>query len=228
MVCPYCALRIHFNYDYPEEHSYTNSDPNDPNKIYSFYIGHCPSCERVLVIKRNGHKAKTGKAGEGTIEEDESSTDIIFPKTAIRQPLPADVPIQYVEDYNEAALLVGLSPKASAALSRRAPQRLLHEHLYIKEKNLDQEIKKLLDTGNVPSYIAEAVDAIRTVGNFAAHPIKNERTGEIADVEPGEAEWLLEVLEGLYDHYFVKPAQLKARRAALDAKLIAHGKPTLK
>jgi len=69
---------------------------------------------------------------------------------------------------------------------------------------------------------------VRTVGNFAAHPIKNERTGEIADVEPGEAEWLLEVLEGLYDHYFVKPAQLKARRAALDAKLIAHGKPTLK
>lgn len=228
MTCPYCALRVHFDYDSSMDHVYMDADPNDPKQVYSFYTGYCPSCQNVLIIKRNGQKVKAGKSNENIIEEDESSTDIVFPKTAIRQPLPADVPIQYVEDYNEAALLVGLSPKASAALSRRALQRLLHEHLHIKEKNLDQEIKKLLDTGNVPSYIAEAVDAVRTVGNFAAHPIKNERTGEIADVEPGEAEWLLEVLEGLYDHYFVKPAQLKARRAALDAKLIAHGKPTLK
>jgi hypothetical protein len=33
------------------------------------------------------------------------------------------------------------------------------------------------------------LDAIRTIGNFAAHPIKSTSSGEIVDVEPGEAEW---------------------------------------
>jgi len=117
MICPYCALRIHFDYNFPEEHVRVNSDPNDPSRLYFFYIGHCPSCERVLIIKRDGRKIKAGKATEDTVEEDESSTDIIFPKTAIRQPLPADVPIQYVEDYNEAALLVGLRHGSAQACS---------------------------------------------------------------------------------------------------------------
>jgi hypothetical protein len=29
---------------------------------------------------------------------------------------------------------------------------------------------------------------VRTIGNFAAHPIKSTSTGTIVDVEPGEAE----------------------------------------
>ena len=31
--------------------------------------------------------------------------------------------------------------------------------------------------------------------NFAAHPIKSMHTGEVIEVEPGEAEWLLDTLE---------------------------------
>jgi hypothetical protein len=47
-------------------------------------------------------------------------------------------------------------------------------------------------------------------------------------VEPGEAEWCLEILEEMFDHYYVKPEQAKARKAALDAKLLAAGKPPSK
>lgn len=45
--------------------------------------------------------------------------------------------------------------------------------------------------------------AIRTVGNFAAHPIKSKRTGEIVDVEPGKAEWLVKVIHSLLDQFFI-------------------------
>jgi hypothetical protein len=38
-------------------------------------------------------------------------------------------------------------------------------------------------------------------------------------VEPGEAEWTLDVLEILFDFYFVQPARLKAKRDALNKKL---------
>jgi len=80
----------------------------------------------------------------------------------------------------------------------------------------------------LPSYIAESLDAIRSIGNFAAHPIKRQSTGEIVDVEPGEAEWNLDVLEVLFDFYFVAPDRTKARRNALDKKLADIGKPPVK
>jgi hypothetical protein len=76
--------------------------------------------------------------------------------------------------------------------------------------------------------LAGSIDAVRNIGNFAAHPMKSEHTGEILDVEPGEAEWNLEVLESLFDFYFVQPSVLKAKRAALDAKLSEARKPPMK
>lgn len=120
------------------------------------------------------------------------------------------------------------SPKASAALSRRALQRLLREHLRIRRGSLQEEIEQFAHQPDVPSYISQAVDAVRNVGNLAAHPLKDKHTGEIVDVEPGEAEWLLEVLEQLYDHYFVKPKVLEERKRALNDKLRALGKQPMK
>ncbi len=76
--------------------------------------------------------------------------------------------------------------------------------------------------------LAHNVDAIRHVGNFAAHPMKSTTSGSIVDVEDGEAEWLLDVLEELFDYYYVAPVKAAARRTALNAKLAAMGKPQLK
>ena len=86
----------------------------------------------------------------------------------------------------------------------------------------------MIDSGAVPSFITEGLDAVRNSGNFAAHPIKSASTGEIVDVEPGEAEWNLGVLESMFDFYFVQPALTAKRRAALDAKLKDAKKPQLK
>ena len=47
-------------------------------------------------------------------------------------------------------------------------------------------------------------------------------------VQPGESEWNLDVLEALFDFYFVQPELLKQKRAALDAKLNEAGKPKMK
>jgi hypothetical protein len=47
-------------------------------------------------------------------------------------------------------------------------------------------------------------------------------------VEPGEAEWNLDVIESLFDFYFTQPALLKKKRDALNTKLKAAGKPEMK
>jgi hypothetical protein len=79
----------------------------------------------------------------------------------------------------------------------------------------------------LPSHLSGAIDAIRNIGNFAAHPIKSDSTGNIVDVEEGETEWILDVLEQLFDFYYVSPARTKAKKNALNAKLKSIGKPEL-
>ena len=80
----------------------------------------------------------------------------------------------------------------------------------------------------LPSHLAGAIDGVRNLGNFAAHPIKSESTGEVVDVEPGEAEWNLDTLEGLFDHYYAQPALLQEKQEALNKKLAEAGKPQMK
>ena len=125
-------------------------------------------------------------------------------------------------------LVFGDSEKASAALSRRCLQNLLREKAKTKAKDLAVQIQEVLDSGKLPSHLAEAIDGVRAIGNFAAHPIKSKQTGEVIEVEPGEAEWLLETLEGLFDFYFVQPTKLNKKRDALNKKLKEAGKPQLK
>jgi hypothetical protein len=152
---------------------------------------------------------------------------MVRPKGASR-PIPAEVPGEFTEDYSEACIVLTDSPKASAALSRRCLQHLLREVVKVKKSDLVDEIQQVIDSGKLPSHIAEAIDAIRNIGNFATHPTKSQSTGEIVSVEPGEAEWNLEVLESLFDFYFVQPAILKKKKEALNQKLKDAGKPEMR
>jgi hypothetical protein len=152
---------------------------------------------------------------------------IAYPSKALIRKAPAETPADVADDFNEAALVLRDSPKASAALSRRCLQAVLRAAGYA-QKDLGPAIQAALDDGKLPPAIAQNLDAIRNIGNFAAHPLKDTNTGEILPVEPEEAEWNLEVLELLFDHYYVQPARAAERRAQLDAKLAKAGKPPMK
>ncbi|EPD81697.1 hypothetical protein HMPREF1207_05455 [Paenibacillus sp. HGH0039] len=152
----------------------------------------------------------------------------VYPLNKNKLIVTEEIPQEYLSDFNEAVNVLFISPKASAALSRRCLQNFLHNELQIKKNSLAQEIDQFINSQQVPSYIIEAVDAIRNIGNFAAHPLKDTNTGEIIDVEPGEAEWLLEVLEMLFDFYFVYPKKLEVRKNELNKKLQRLGKPVMK
>lgn len=155
------------------------------------------------------------------------SAHIIYPRASVR-PLEPEVPSHFSADFAEAVAVLQLSPKASAALSRRLLQRLLHETFGIAGRDLAVEIQTLIDSAKLPPDLADAVDAVRNIGNFAAHPIKFQHTGEICDVEPCEADWSLDVIEALFDFAFVQPERLKQKKAQLDAKLASLGKPPMK
>ncbi len=142
--------------------------------------------------------------------------------------LSKDIPQGYTRQYEQAYAILDESPNASAALSRRCLQQLLEHRSNIKKDDLSKEIQQVLDSKQLPSHLAKAMDAIRNIGNFAAHPTKSTATGEIVQVEPGEAEWNLDVLEQLFDFYFVQPAETDRKKKALNAKLSKFGKPQMK
>jgi Domain of unknown function (DUF4145) len=83
-------------------------------------------------------------------------------------------------------------------------------------------------TKAIPTALRQTVDVIRNFGNFSAHLITDQTTLQIIAVEPHEAEWCLDILEDMFDHYYVKSAEAKARKSALDGKLAAAKKPPSK
>jgi len=138
-------------------------------------------------------------------------------------PAAPEVESKFAEDYNEACLVLPFSPKASAALSRRCLQNIIRLKEGIKERNLKTEIDKLIATNKLPSYISDNLEIIRGFGNIAAHGMEDQASGEILDVEPNEAEFLLDVLELLFDLYFVQAAKAAKMKAALNQKLTSAG-----
>jgi hypothetical protein len=151
----------------------------------------------------------------------------VHPIGSNRGPVPPEVPKPIAADYIEACVVLPLSAKASAALARRCLQAVLHDQGF-KGSDLAKDIDQLLKARVLPTHIHETVDAIRRFVNFGAHPINDITTLQVIDVEPEEAEWCLEILERLFDHFYVGPSAEKKRLAGLDAKLKAAGKPQSK
>lgn len=220
MTCPHCLKDIHF---LPLGNSYGINEQGNLQLLHVFQGAFCPACRNIIVIYKN----LMAKTVNGVYPDEEYNKAIIYPKNPKLKPLPSEVAQDYHEDFDEARLVLALSPKSSAALSRRLLQRVLHERFCISKPNLQQEIQEFISTLAPPTHLAQQLDAIRLVGNFAAHPIKDTSTGAIADVEEGEAELLIETLESLFDFAFVQPAKWTAAKHALNARLSATGKPTI-
>jgi hypothetical protein len=216
MKCPHCL--VFFKGEWGQIDLGEDSDG-----VWRLSLTQCPACDRLVVMLRQlGTGKLTGLPGPLKAEV------MVRPRGPAREPLSPDILSEFTKDYLKACLVLCDSPEASAALSRRCLQHLLREKAGIRPGTLDSEIQQVLDSKSLPSILAEALDAVRTVGNFAAHPMKSTNTGEVIDVEPGEAEWLLSTLEGLFDFYFVQPAIQQRKREALNVKLKEAGKPPLK
>ena len=138
---------------------------------------------------------------------------------------------KHLEPYRAACSTLEVSPEASACMSRRCLQGILRDQGY-HQKDLVHQIKALLDEADpknrLPLGLQETVDVIRGFGNFGAHPMNVRTTLEIIPVEPGEAEWCIDIAEQLMDHYFEAPKMRAKKIAQANAKLASAGKPPAK
>jgi hypothetical protein len=227
MNCPYCGIKFSLegvNADnclprFGSLPHFGASQRDETDKEYTITSHKCPECNKQIMWLN-----ELGRDNEGTREV--VNTSLLFPKFPIKQ-LPKEIPDNIASDFREAHETLSISPKASAALSRRCLQNLIRDKEGIVERTLFAEVEKLLKLNKLPRYLADDLDAIRLVGNFAAHPVKDTNTSEIVEVEIGEAEWTLKVLEDLIHFYFVEELKSAERRDALNKKLKDAGIKTM-
>lgn len=124
------------------------------------------------------------------------------------KPQPDYIPIALRDDYREACLIRDKSPKAAATLARRCLQGMIRDFCAISKSRLIDEIntlRKQVEDGLAPkgvqSETVEAIDAIRGIGNIGAHMESN--ISLIVDVDPGEAQALIELIEMLFEEWYV-------------------------
>ncbi len=210
MNCPHCG--VHINPQDFSSYTWDNRFRTD--------VSICPSCnQNILVVApiKNGSGNKIS-----------ASPFVAYPAGRLITKAPQAVPKHIGQDYEEAQKVRPDSPKASAALARRALQTILREHGYTQYNLLDQIDAVLAESDPkkaIPSGLRATIDAVRNFGNFSSHPITDKTTLQVIDVEPDEAGWCIDIIEAMFDHYYVGPALAAEKKAKLDAKLKAAGKP---
>ena len=206
MRCPYCGIGISIDWNEWIEEAYPV--PNEEGEFdegYNLVSVFCPDCRKFIVRLQHGTGYVSSQYGSELLEIDDEI--LLYPKFPKTKQLSQYVPTEYADLYEEASQVNNISPRASATLSRYLLQNVLHEELKIKKRNLAEEISELEEKQSVPSTLVAMLQVFRKIANFGAHPKKSTNSNEIVEIEKGEAEVMLELLEELFDFVFIKPKQ---------------------
>jgi hypothetical protein len=112
---------------------------------------------------------------------------------------PEYIPKPLRKDYEEATSIIDLSPKESATLSRRCLQGIIRDFWKVSKHRLIDEINAIED--KVDPLTWKSIDAVRKVGNIGAHMEKDINL--IIDVEPEEAFLLIQLIELLFEEWYI-------------------------
>lgn len=207
MICPYCNIAFSVYEDSFYEDIYPIPCDDDENNAGGYKIKSmfCPECNQYIILLQYGKKMiyTVNFMKLESIDEE----ILLYPKFPINKSISSHVPKKYSDIYLEASQVNYISPRASATLSRYLLQMILHEELKIKKKTLAEEISEFEKLSNVPSNLSAMLQILRRVANFGAHPKKSTNSNEILEIEQGEADIMLELIEQLFDFQFIKPAQ---------------------
>jgi len=186
----------------------TIENADGPRRLVSkFVVCPNPECRRFSLsaslhgLEVAGNRSYTGK---------HLKTWTLVPPSNART-FPIALPPQILEDYHEACLTIELSPKVSAALSRRCLSEMLRDYWQVQPGSLSDEFRQIKGTADPLTW--EAIESIRKRGMIG---IRMEREGaEILDTEPGEAKLLIGLIETLVQDWYVAQAERRKRLEAI-------------
>ncbi|RZF78253.1 hypothetical protein CWC26_00905 [Pseudoalteromonas sp. S4488] len=173
----------------------------------TFIVCPNPECEK-FTLEANLHVSSRTPNGE-RLGDVVKHWRLVPPSNA--KVFPEYIPKPLIDDYTEACLIKEYSPKASATLSRRCLQGIIRDYWRVKPGRLVDEIEAIKDKTDHLTW--EAIDAVRKVGNIGAHMEKDINL--IVDVDPNEAELLINLIEMLFQDWYVTREERKNRLEAI-------------
>lgn len=226
-VCPYCQRA-----QVVTEKQYHQSEREIEIKKHKYGISAFTAIAIGCASPECGEITFTILYGPGKLVKGLSTWSLIYdppgPQTfpiapsSLAKPQPSYIPKPLVEDYYEACRIRDLSPKASATLSRRVLQGMIRDFCKISKKRLVDEIdelKKQCDEGRAPPGVSfetiEAMHHLRGLGNIGAHMERDINI--IVDVDPDEAQQLIELIEMLFADWYVAKRSRENRLAGIKA-----------
>jgi hypothetical protein len=134
-----------------------------------------------------------------------TSWNLVPPSRA--RAFPVSLPPDVLEDYHEACLTLELSPKVSAALSRRCLSAMLRDYWRVQPGSLNDELRQIKGTADPLTW--EAIESVRRSGMIGA---RMEAEGaEVQDTDPGEAELLIGLIETLIQDWYIAREERRKR-----------------
>jgi hypothetical protein len=218
-TCPHCGRPVTLTESNVSEKATFHNVDNAQQKhafLTTVYVCPNPQCDKYAVRfaehHANGHIYGTGLSVGELIHE----WDLVPPSRA--RVLPNYIPSGIIDDYTEACLIVKLSPKASATMARRCLQGMIRDFFHVSKNRLIDEIEAIKDKVDLTTW--QAIDAVRSIGNIGAHMEKDINV--IVDVDSGEADELIALIEMLIDDWYVnrhkRQEQLKVVLAIKEEK----------
>lgn len=216
--CPYCNTQTTI---VKNSNTSTNVHCYDSDSKYGiiglttlFIVCPNPKCKE-LIISAALHEAKTPINGYGFYTPKDAKTFLewkLKPQSSAI-PQPNYISEQIRNDYEEACSILSLSPKASATLARRCLQGMIRDFWEIRKGTLNDEINELKNQNKVDSSTIDSIDAIRKIGNIGAHMEKDVNV--IIDIDEGEAEILIKLLEDLFQDWYINRHERDERNKKL-------------
>lgn len=210
-ICPHCQNHV----------TITNTISGSQTTLYqknadgrhtlatTFIVCPNPECKKYTLDVRL-HKSENHPTRHADqLKELVKSWRLVPPSNA--KVFPSYIPTPLIDDYTEACLIRENSPKASATLARRCLQGIIRDYWGVKPGRLAGEIEAIKDKTDHLTW--GAIDAVRKVGNIGAHMEKDINL--IVDVDPNEAELLINLIETLFEDWYVNREERKKRLQAI-------------
>lgn len=195
-TCPYCGMVMVIN-----NSTYNKRYPSFTKDVGRYWngTGYCTESDTVEM-----EFYKCANCGSITITANGigsavSDVDTIIRPSSMAKQYPDYIPQQIREDYEEACAVLHLSPKSSATLARRCLQGMIRDYWGIVKGSLHNEITALKE--KIQPDLWQAIDNLRQLGNIGAHMEKD--TNLIVDIDPGEAEKLIKLIELLVEEWYI-------------------------